>query len=233
MANVAFDAATSGTKTGTASSLTFAHTCTGSDRGLFVGVGAEQGGGITVTSVTYAAVGMTEKWNAIFSVFFTHGGFTLVAPSTGANNVVITMSGTCDTIMGGAISATNVHQTVPVGTADVGTFSAVTTTSRTVGSVGSEDLVVDSIFFATIADDCTAGANQTERYESGTTAGQSKTHGSSQAGADGGVMSWDSTFANFSGGHGAIAFKPVASAGYPVGGQSLGGRLVRPSLIGA
>lgn len=86
---IAFDASSSGfTNSGT--SVTFAHTCTGSDRILFVGVMASSAR--TISSVTYNGVAMTN-------INRSAGGqpcalYYLIAPATGSNNVVVTIDST-------------------------------------------------------------------------------------------------------------------------------------------
>lgn len=77
--------------------ITFAHTCTGSNRLLLVGVmesGAATG---TISSVTYAGSTMT-----LFGTVANAGGnlkewaYYLVNPNTGANNVVVSVSSASD-----------------------------------------------------------------------------------------------------------------------------------------
>jgi len=82
---IAFDATTDGGNT-TATSLTYSHTCTGSNRILFVSViGAI--GSDNVTGATYAGAAMTlvDKQASARSTYL----FYLIAPATGANNVVV------------------------------------------------------------------------------------------------------------------------------------------------
>lgn len=105
-----FDAATDLGQT-TATSLTAAHTCTGSNRILHVGFTGDvtDGGADDVSSVTYNAVGMTlvgklagagARWTYLY---------ILVAPATGSNNVVITCSSSHQ-ISGLALSHTDMLQ---------------------------------------------------------------------------------------------------------------------------
>ena len=90
-----------------ASSLTWSHTCSGSNRILFVWGYVE--GSNTLTGCTYNAVSMTQI------TFVTTSGrslyaYFLVAPATGANNIVLTNSGTSG-MTGLAISYTGARQT--------------------------------------------------------------------------------------------------------------------------
>ncbi len=59
MALIAFDSATNG-GSGTGTSLTYAHTCSGSARLLRVGVNLYNPGTDDLTGVTYAGVAMTQ-----------------------------------------------------------------------------------------------------------------------------------------------------------------------------
>lgn len=89
---IAFDASTQGSAGAAPSSQTYSHTTSGSDRILYVHIytGASVD---TVSGVTYAGVSMTD-------IGFVGGGwggatlFRLVNPASGANNVVISYTGT-------------------------------------------------------------------------------------------------------------------------------------------
>ena len=103
---IALDA-TSFTSSASASSLTWAHTCTGSNRILVVAIGMDAD---TTCTVTYNGVSMTEIGNAQRSV----GGvktflFYLIAPTTGTNNIVATL-GTSTKVASGATSYTGAKQ---------------------------------------------------------------------------------------------------------------------------
>lgn len=99
---IAFDSSSSG---GSASSpATFSHTCSGSDRILFVAAAANSGQ--TVTGVTYNGVSMTQLNSVTDSA--TQYLFYLIAPATGTNNVVVSTSGSNAT--GSAVSYTGVKQ---------------------------------------------------------------------------------------------------------------------------
>lgn len=86
--SVAFDAA-SGSNIVNDGAHTWSHTCTGSNRILFVSVYFT---GITISSVTYAGVAMTlvntaNTTNTSVSLYY------LVNPASGANNIICTPSG--------------------------------------------------------------------------------------------------------------------------------------------
>lgn len=93
-------------------SLTWVHTCLGSDRLLTVQVSMEEGK--TITSLTYNGVALT------FRVANEINGtrmeiWTLTAPSVGTHNIIVTFSAN-SYISGGAESWTGVDQITPVGT---------------------------------------------------------------------------------------------------------------------
>lgn len=81
---IAFDAKAFGTSSGgSVSSLTFSHTCTGTNLVLVVGIKTPAG-----VSVTYNSVSMTEIDSVGASDRATRL-FLLIAPATGAHNVVV------------------------------------------------------------------------------------------------------------------------------------------------
>jgi hypothetical protein len=98
---IAFDAATS--TNGTASSFTFSHTVgTGQDRILIVSVAFNSSTG-SVSSVTYNSISMTKAISrqGAAAVLRTEIWY-LLNPSTGANNVIATLSASTRTIIGSA-----------------------------------------------------------------------------------------------------------------------------------
>ena len=104
-------------KSGGTTSLSFSHTCSSSaDRAIYVVTNNRDAGAGDVTGVTYNSVSLTEltgsPWgfgNSDLRVF------RLVAPATGANDVVVTLDGSRP-IIAAAISFTGVDQTTPDGT---------------------------------------------------------------------------------------------------------------------
>lgn len=112
-AAIAFDNYTSGLVVG-ASSLTYAHTVSGSNRILFVAARIAGGGGLDlVTGITYNGVALTrDSFENCIANCSGQGQYIyhLVAPATGANNVVVSLSAS-DTIHAGAASYTGASQT--------------------------------------------------------------------------------------------------------------------------
>lgn len=108
---IAFDAKSVSSLVTTANSITFAHTVTGTNPILYVGVFGDLNNDY-VTGVTYNSVSMTlsgkqretsGRWNYLFR---------LVGPSTGsAYNVVVTASSNMDAAMAVASSYTAAKQT--------------------------------------------------------------------------------------------------------------------------
>ncbi|MGH9858921.1 MAG: hypothetical protein ACRD5F_02735, partial [Candidatus Acidiferrales bacterium] len=107
-AQITFDAGSNG-HGANVSSVTFSHSCSGSNRILFVGVYVLQSGGAPAAStVTYAGVSLTLL-NRI--VNGNHGSelWYLVAPPTGANDVVVTIGVSTLRIWPVAVSFTGAH----------------------------------------------------------------------------------------------------------------------------
>lgn len=127
---ISYDTGVNATIANPGSSLTWSHTCTGSERILFVSATINRS---SITGITYGGVSMT----AIGSPTLGGDGFYnylyyLVAPATGANNVVIT-PGSSVLILGSSVSYTGAAQTgQPDGSnSQTGTNSSMTTSITT------------------------------------------------------------------------------------------------------
>lgn len=124
---IQFDAASEGHTTANSTTLTVSHTCTGSDRILFVNVMCSSAR--TISSVTYNGVTMTN-------INRSGGGqpcalYYLIAPATGANNIVVTIDSS-SYIYICAGSYTGVKQTSPIdGNSTNSSTSSTVTTSIT------------------------------------------------------------------------------------------------------
>jgi hypothetical protein len=108
---IAFDVSNKAGNNDGTSTLTFAHTCSGTNRILFVDVACNDSTN-TCTGVTYNGVSMTQvPGSSILVVSTRHYLFYLINPAAGANNVVATMSNS--TLWKTAVSAsyTGVSQT--------------------------------------------------------------------------------------------------------------------------
>lgn len=105
---IAFDAVVNASYGGSATlTKTWSHTCTGSDRFLFVNI---LNGGTTdlVTGVTYNGVDMTRIAGQAGD--FYHSMYGLANPASGANDIVVTCSSS-NNIIPNSISYTGVNQT--------------------------------------------------------------------------------------------------------------------------
>jgi len=89
---ILFDASSGGVASST--SLTYSHTCTGSNRILFVGI-LTGGTNDIVTGVTYGGVSMSQVNKQVATNGYMYS-YILIAPATGANNVVVSVSPTQD-----------------------------------------------------------------------------------------------------------------------------------------
>lgn len=130
---IAFDAAATSSANGV-SSRTYAQTCTGSNLMLIAGSRANSSGGTqTVTGVTYAAVGMTQRATYNDPVNFETNDYihSLANPATGANNVIVSYSGTVNSVCGcSSYSGTNGVGNTGTNNANSGVESVSVTTTE-------------------------------------------------------------------------------------------------------
>jgi uncharacterized repeat protein (TIGR01451 family) len=200
---IAFDAASSAnTGTGTGASLTWSHTVgsSGTNRILIVGVSIRNSSSQTVGGVTYAGTGLTLVGQSTNSTNARVEIWRLLAPATGVNNIVVTLSAAAR-FVGGAASFTGVSQTASLA---LGSFFSATGNTPTptvnVTSVQQGQLVIDTIANANIGTAAAApcvGAGQTQRWGNRTTNGTAGNNtpgaGSTEPGPAGGgtvTMSW-------------------------------------------
>jgi hypothetical protein len=125
-------------------SLSWSHTCSGSNRLLVVGMAVGAGLTTNTSTATYNGVAMTSA-GKVYSNNQNDGYvqlFYLVAPATGANTVIVTCDQPHD-MTGGSTSFNGVDQTTPVSGA---TTAFGTTTSATVNVTSRYgDMVVDAV----------------------------------------------------------------------------------------
>lgn len=136
-----FDASGTGTISGANSVLTFSQTCTGSNRGLYVGVSTVDTAYTTNTfSVTYNGVSMTQIYQRVATGQNNrrHGLFHLENPATGTNNVVVTCStNVSNNIIGVSSSYASVAQSGQPDSnnvVDAASSTSVTTSTTVVAS---------------------------------------------------------------------------------------------------
>lgn len=207
--SIAIDLATCPTYSVNVSSKTYSHTCTGSGLALFVGVGwYDAVDAVTITSVTYNGVTMTELWDAEESTYGLYGsaGFVLAAPATGAHDVVITLSGNTEIVTSACSSWTGVNQSTPSRGVFTSSFldeSAPYEAAITVTDAQSGDVVVDFV----ACNNTTLTANQTQRCLTSGVEGVTSYAHQSAAATGSTVMSYSMSGVTY-GYLGAVALRP-------------------------
>lgn len=180
---VTFDVVTSASGA-SVSSLSFSHTPTTQANRLLYGMVTFSNSATSVSSMTYNSVAMTVL-DAKIGLNSSMGVDYLVAPATGSNTAVFTLSGSSSFVAGNAVSYYGVNQSTPVGT-PVNGQAAVGAPSVTATSATGET-VVDWV--SQISTALTVGSGQTQRYNAvvGTLY---RLSGSDEAGAASVVMDW-------------------------------------------
>ena len=154
---IAFDAVSHGVD-GSGTSLSWSHTCTGSNLILFVAALVDTSH--TVTSVTYNGVAMTQI--ASVDAWTRTALYYLVAPATGTNTVTITASGN-NPIYGRATSYTGASQTGVPDSFSTNTGTGTTSLNLTTTVVANNSWLVGCI--GNDSNTQTAGSNTTIRYQ--------------------------------------------------------------------
>jgi hypothetical protein len=191
----AFDAAAQGAAVDV--TVTFSHTCSGTDRVLYVRVNVNTN---TITSIQYAGVDMTQilvdTTNAPGNTLYI---YRLVAPATGANNVVINTTGSAAFLTAVSMSFSGVHQSAPNDSISTTTVGAGATSISTNVPSATGKLVADFVSFLD-AVDVSVGGGQTRRVTDFAVTGGTyiTTEGSTEPGASTVTMSW--THAGFTNG---------------------------------
>lgn len=202
---LAFDAVASGVGLG-AGPFTYSHTCSGSNRALFVKVSYYDTSD-SVSAVSYNSVAMTFiPGSKVSNGQYTVEWYYLVNPATGSNTVSVTMTGSVFDIGITSISFTDAHQTTPYGTPVTGTGTS-TTPSVSVSSAATE-IVLDGIVIVH-SGTLTAGAGQTQRTNE-PCGGFIKHAVSTETGAASTTMSWSNSSSQVWASS-AFALKPVAA----------------------
>lgn len=193
----------------TGTSQTIAYTCSGSDRLLLVGIMISSSSDL-VTGVTYSGTAMSRQGttNDAFGSnrFYL---YSLIAPATGSNNVVISLSSSTS-MSSVALSYTGVKQT---GFPD----SSVT-------SGGSTGTTSFSLNFTTVADNCwlacvgrdldsafTPSAGTTDRVQTTVVPIQGSDSNGARTPAGSQSLAWTSGGSNRIGGFVGVSFGPVVT----------------------
>ena len=193
--SIALDASSSCTPVDN-TSATWSHTTSGANRVLIVGVIIRNSSSETVTSVTYSGVAMSLVAAQSNGTSVRAELWQLVAPQTGAHNIVATIApGTA--MACGAMSFTGVNQTTPIDATNSNTGTSATPTV-TVTTVTNHAWLVDTLAFRSSGTPGnptgTAGSGQTQRWSGYFEADPVRGKGSSegpQASAGGVVMDWN------------------------------------------
>jgi predicted ribosomally synthesized peptide with SipW-like signal peptide len=174
-----------------ASSLTWAHTVSGSNRYLVVGVSINNENSGTVSSVTYNGQALTSLGTATNGTNARVEMWGMLAPPTGTHNIVVTLS-TSQRFTAGAVSFTGVHQTTPLGTLVSNTGTSLS--ASVAASSASGEVVVDVVAKKNSDSTLTVGADQTQRWNEVTTNSTTSNNvvgaASTEPGAASVTMSW-------------------------------------------
>ena len=197
---ITFDATSSLGSTATVASLTWSHTVANQwGRMLVVGVTSERAASnaCQATSVTYNAVALTKITQAVTAAPASYecaSLWYLVAPATGAHNVVVTFPAAMDGATAGAVGLWNVKQGAPDAFASNFGLLAVSTSVTT---IAANSWVVDVFGSGQALGDLAAGAGQTQRWAkdgTATTSGGMSTKAVAAPGST--TMTWTQTGIN-------------------------------------
>lgn len=168
------------------------------------------GNGETVLSVTKNGVGFTKLDHMVAARWSRTEIWYLKNPAAGTHDIIVTKSAGVEHRGAGAYVFDGVDQTTTFRTV-AKSGGSTTSVTNTVPSVVSGDYLLDALTVDTAGHAVAPGANQTERWDFSPTG--SDCVSSTQAGADGGVMShtW-TTSGDFT--HMAIAL--IAASGLSV-----------------
>lgn len=155
--------ATSTSNGASVSSLTWSHTCTGSDLVLVVTVGVF--GGQTVTGVTYNGVALTQVGTDIQGSYNLSDIWKLTSPATGANNIVVSLSGTADAIRAGGISFAGASGTVDGFASSKGAAAGSTVNASVNVTSKTSNKVVGICLSQLNTSNFTIGAGQSSIFE--------------------------------------------------------------------
>lgn len=180
---------------------------------IFVGV---MGIGVSVatsTVVRNVTENFSEDWDIVYHPAgiepHSSGHHILKADfAAGSFTIVVTCAGSLDTLAAYARSFIGVNQAVPAGAPVTGTGAA------SVSATVTADTALGEVILDTLAaggsTSCAVDANQTSLFEQDNIDAVGSHGVSTQAGVDGGVMSWTIESGNWA--LGAISFKPAVSS---------------------
>ena len=199
---LAFDAASGSSAGAGGTTLTYSHTTSGSNRGLFVGAGClDSITAPTIPGVTYGGTPMSAAGSALADVATPNievraTGWTLIAPASGANNVIVTYSASGAEVGSCAVSFADVNQTDMDGTPATASANTATTPATVDASSAADEIVVDFVY--TAQDTVAAGAGQTSRNEQENINFESSCGSSTETGAATAAANWSGPAASLS-----------------------------------
>ena len=168
---IAFDTVSTGMNATDPTSLTWSHTCTGSNLVLIVGTSVESDSSghtaQTISGITYNGVALSH----VRSDYITDNGtelWYLIAPATGAHNIVVTPTAVVDGLFGAGLSFTGVDQTNPIDNND-GTTTTGTSISQALTTVAADAMIVNIMHHYNSSAVLTPDADQTQRFNTPTT----------------------------------------------------------------
>lgn len=207
--SIEHDTTTKGLLNVAGTTLTFSHTCTGSNLVLVVGVGTSVAGGAIPSGVTYNGVALTFIDNSANGNPNTNTSlWYLVAPATGTHDVVVTTAVNA-AMSAGATSLTGVDQTSPLGI--TGKENATNRYPSLVIATGTDNSWIVDVLSADGYVPTTTGTNQTARWDEAVPSVGFTPAGSTETTTTTGnyTMSWDMTISDqYS--HVAAEFKPAS-----------------------
>jgi len=160
---LAYDATTKQDSSGYVNSLTFSHTCTGSDLGLIVQIACRTGVA-DISGVTYNGVAMTASATAENTNVCGVTTWKLIAPASGANDVVVSLGG-YKLLTAVASSFSGANQTTLVEAVNGGNATYSDAPSNAVTTLTDGAIVIDGLNLQG-ARTVTVGASQTDRSNS-------------------------------------------------------------------
>jgi hypothetical protein len=186
--------------------FTVSHTTSGTDRMMLVGVSFDPNNDEVVSSVTYNGTCLSFVGSATYSNDARVEIWQLVAPDTGAHDVVITFDKKLSYgAVAGIMTFTGVHQTTPLGSFAGASGSSAGPATVDVSSATNE-LVFDTVSCETCAS-LTVGGGQTEYWNLSQAEYYAMGAGSTEPGAPTVTMSWTLGSADYWA-IGAVPIKP-------------------------
>lgn len=202
---IAYDATSTGTYT-TTSPLAWSHTCTGSQRILFVSISTPTD---AVTGVTYAGVSMTLVGKSSYPGSGRNGAslWYLINPASGANNISATFTGA--SASGGGVSYTGAKQSGQPDSSNTKNQGS----AENIGSISTTVVAADCWMVVGLTDDQGSGATGSggSAVRNSTAQGSIMVDSNSIVGTGSQTVSWDFSGSNAVYGAVAASFSPYVT----------------------